>query len=303
MNNYKEILESIGYINLRDCGNSYRGSALYRDGKSDNSLIVYKDTGQFIDFVTNIKGPFEDLIKLSLDIKTTEEVKTWLESSFDYITKKGLGKPKLKNQIKIFSNNCLAEILPQHDYWINRGISLDILKEFRGGTMFSGRMFNRYVFPIFNSKNNILGIVGRDLTGNSNRNKWKICGIKKHFLFPLFVNYRNLKNNKVILVESIGDCLALFECGIRNVIVTFGIDINSELIKLLVKLNPPEIIISFNNDQNNNKAGNIAAETQKKKLLNYFDPDKIKIKLPESDKDWNDVLLNQGKEQLVKYWQ
>ena len=60
-----------------------------------------------------------------------------------------------------------------------------------------------------------------------------------------------------------------------------------------------KIIISFNNDEQNNSAGNLAAQKARKKLLKFFDPEQIKIQLPSkndfgemSKKEINEWALN-----------
>ena len=55
------------------------------------------------------------------------------------------------------------------------------------------------------------------------------------------------KNKEVILVESIGDSMALYENGYKNNLVTFGLDVSQKLMTTLITLNPEKIIISTNN--------------------------------------------------------
>ena len=87
-----------------------------------------------------------------------------------------------------------------------------------------------------------------------------------------------MKSKEIILIESVGDMLSLWEAGVRNSVVTFGISLNSHMIALLLKLNPNKIYIAFNNDSN--KAGNKAAREAYKKLVKFFDEDMLEIKLP-----------------------
>ena len=73
-------------------------------------------------------------------------------------------------------------------------------------------MQNRYVFPIFDNKNNIIGLSGRKLEAKSNRPKWIHYGKKSKWIYPSFVNKNYIKDKEeVILVESIGDMLSLWE--------------------------------------------------------------------------------------------
>ena len=139
-------------------------------------------------------------------------------------------------------------------------------------------MKNRYVFPIFNDKHEILGFSGRDIS-NKSKIKWKHLGNKSNWCYPSFINLNNLKESKeVYLIESIGDCLKLWDAGIKTAIVTFGLDVSVSILNLLLKIDPNKIYISFNNDSNKNNAGNLAADKTYRKLLRYFDKNQIKIK-------------------------
>ena len=59
-----------------------------------------------------------------------------------------------------------------------------------------------------------------------------------------------------------------------------------------------KITISFNNDENNNDRGNIAAFKARKKLLKYFDPNQVEIKLPVGYNDFGEM----PKEKIESYF-
>jgi DNA primase len=101
--------------------------------------------------------------------------------------------------------------------------------------------------------------------------------------------------NKVILVESIGDMLALWEAGVKNSIVTFGLEISLEILNQLLRMDVDKITISFNNDEGNNDRGNIAAYKGRKKLLKYFDSKQVEIKLPSGYNDFGEMPANEIK--------
>ena len=82
--------------------------------------------------------------------------------------------------------------------------------------------------------------------------------------------------------------LSLWDAGIQNTVVTFGLDVSLSLLNLLLILDPNEVILSFNNDSENNSAGNKAAKKAKRKLLRYFDSTQVKIKLP-TKKDFGEM--------------
>lgn len=288
--NVGQILTDIGYT-LKDFGKEYRAKPIYRDSDNDTVLRIYKDSGNWIDFKQNISGDFASLIKLSLKLEDQNEAKTWLKNkNFTPVTNK-IQKPEIKVP-KIFDKDLLLKLKKDHSYWLNRNVNKETLELFSGGVAENGKMKNRYVFPIFNSKNEIVGFSGRDIT-NKSKIKWKHLGDKINWCYPNFLNLEEIRLKKeVILIESIGDCLALWDAGIKNTIVTFGLEISVSILNLLLKIDPNKIYISFNNDTEKNNAGNIASEKGKNKLLRYFDPRQIEIKLP-NKKDFGEMSIEE----------
>ena len=88
-------------------------------------------------------------------------------------------------------------------------------------------MYQRIVFPIYNENNQIHGFAGRDVSPSSkaDRPKWKHVGKKTKWIYPYFINTKIFNDSvkergSVILVESIGDMLALFEKNDPQDIIT-----------------------------------------------------------------------------------
>lgn len=104
-------------------------------------------------------------------------------------------------------------------------------------------------------------------------------------------SYQYIKEKKqVVLVESIGDFLALYTVGIKNVLVLFGVSLSAAVIAFLLKHDVAKINICLNNDEEKNSVGNNAAKDIKKELQSYFDESQLNIiNLPY--KDINDWLL------------
>jgi hypothetical protein len=293
--NVGEILANLGYT-LKDFGKEYRARPIYRDSDNDTVLRIYKDSGNWVDFKENISGDFTSLVKLSLKLDTQDQAKAWLkDKNFTPTFIKDV-RPEIKSP-KTFDKELLLKLKKDHSYWINRNVSEETLNLFLGGVAENGKMKNRYVFPIFNSKKEIVGFSGRDIT-NKSKIKWKHLGDKVGWCYPNFLNLEEIKSKReAILIESVGDCLALWDAGVKNTIVTFGLEISISILNLLLKLDPNKIYISFNNDQQKNNAGNDAAEKGKNKLLRYFDPRQIEIKLP-NKKDFGEMPL----EEIVKWY-
>ena len=290
----RKILQDIGYV-LTDNGREFRAKPLYRDSDNDNVLRIWKNSGQWVDFKENKSGSLEELIRLTLKLKTIDEAKQWIGSKGIVSNAEEIEKPKaLTSQVQYFDKSLLLKLAKNDDYWNNRGISSSTLAPFCGGLASTGKMYNRYTFPIFDNKDNIIGFSGRDVAPFSleGRPKWKHIGDKKEWVYPLKVNLQDIRSRKkIILVESIGDMLALRENGISNSVVTFGLNISAKIIYSLIALNPYKIIVAFNNDSDNNGAGNEAAVVAKNKLLNYFDKSQVSINLPLGAKDFGDLNL------------
>ena len=293
MNKVYEILSELGY-KLTDAGIEYRTSALYRDGDNETSLRVYKDTGKWHDFKENRFGELEDLVKLTLGTKTIEEAKYYLQNK-DFKPSVLKYEPTLENE-KTFAPEELADMIQDHSYWKRRGVDPSTVSVFEGGVLLNGKMAKRYVFPIFNHKRKIVGITGRDITGNS-KIKWKHLGEKVNWVYPAIHNFKIIKKEKsVYIVESMGDMLSLWQAGVKNTIVTFGLTLSPKIVSFLIKMDPDKIYLSFNNDSYGNYAGNRAAKKALNKLSVFFDPEDIEIKLP-SKNDFGEMT----KEEILKW--
>ena len=290
-------LEQLGY-KLNDRGDEWRAKPVYRDSGNENALRIFKNSGRWQDFARGYSGDFFDLIRRSggevlKGIATNQEP-----------------PPEKKQQIipqdikDEFAGNEADLLQRDHSYWEGRGISKATMDLFRGGILPQGTMssmYGRYVFPIFNTRMKCLGYSGRwinpDLGGNA---KWKHLGQKKNWVYPGFINKYDIASlKKVILVESIGDGLKLWDCGIKNFFVLFGLEISDSILNALLAIDCQKIIVSTNND---GRAGNSAAWKISKKLSNFFDTNQIETILPES-KDWGEASSSEIKRKLSKIYE
>tara|TARA_R100001163_G_scaffold60127_1_gene49203 strand:- start:1368 stop:2270 length:903 start_codon:yes stop_codon:yes gene_type:complete len=276
----KDVLTEIGY-KLRDCGKEYRAKPLYRESDNPNVLCIKKSNGVWFDFKTNKFGNLEELVQITLKLKDINEAKDFIKNKFNFTTTK-VEKEKIKSQ-QIFSKENLNQIIPDYKYWNRRGVNSDTLKLLESGVMTDGKMKNRYVFPIFDKMNRLIGAAGRDVT-NFSSIKWKLIGEKSLWVYPFKNNNQFIREKKsVFLVESIGDMLALWEAGIKNTLVLFGLTASSKIKQVLMYLSLENIYISLNNDENQTGAGNKAAQKIRRDLLNYFDEEQLHIHLPSSN--------------------
>ena len=274
----KEILIKMGYTIHSETMSHYHMRPLYRDSDNNLALEVDKSTGLWYDFVERFGGSLPQLIERTLAL-TPDKVKEFLkDESFAVAPKNNYEL----DEIKKFDKNLLFKLKKDHSYWQNRGISPKTVSTFEGGTTVNGRMKNRYVFPIFNERNDVVGFSGRSLVNYTSVPKWKHIGAKSSWCYPLKWNYNVLVRLKqVILLESIGDMLALWESGIYNTLVTFGVTISPAIISHLLRIDAKKILISFNNDEEKNKVGNDAANEGKQKLMKYFDAEQVSVAIPD----------------------
>ena len=192
--NVFQVLTDLGY-KLKDHGKEYRTRPLYRDSDNDTVLKIEKNSGNWFDFKQNISGDLNSLVKLTLKLDGVDEAKQWLKNkNFISQVATNLERPLIKSA-KSFDINILDRLENRHDYWINRSITSETISQFKGGVAHAGKMKNRYVFPIFNLRNSIIGFSGRDVT-NISKIKWKHLGEKSDFLYPLFLNHSILEEQR-----------------------------------------------------------------------------------------------------------
>lgn len=281
--NIYQILTDLGY-KLKDYGKEYRAKPLYRDSDNDTVLKIYKDSGHWFDFKENISGDFSSLVSMTLKLENPEKAKEWLkDKNFCLFNPLEQKKPLLKS-IKKFDLDLLKNLETDQTYWNKRGITDQTLEEFKGGIAKAGKMKNRYVFPIFDMENNINGFSGRDIT-NQSKIKWKHIGEKNDFLYPLFLNKKYILDSKqAFIIESIGDMLSLWQAGVKNTIVLFGVNMNLKILNYLLKIDINKIYISLNNDSLDKGegygCGNASSQKIYNKLTRYFDHKQLKISLP-----------------------
>jgi hypothetical protein len=300
-------MKLIELLTQADCSPRNYGSYLtckakYRGGNDPGSIGIYLSKNIAKDFVTGKTFSLEEFLKLTLGIANGDQLSKILEDKAGYFDLNNKDENPFSEIIKTFSEKEIFELKNDPSYWISRSIPKDTLNIFGGGVCLEGKMANRYVFPIFNAYKKIIGFSGRDVTGKS-RIKWKHIGQKNQWSYPFFFNHSIIKEKKqLILVESIGDMLSLWRSGIKQVGVTFGTDIGKGMMKSVLRLDPSEIIISMNKD--NNFAGQRASNKIFSKLSEFFDPQQIKVCFPIKN-DFGDQNDQENKDwyfQAAKQW-
>ena len=298
----QDALTELGF-KLSDRGAYWQTSAVWRNGDNPTAIQVYKDSGVWRDFVEDIgHQPFSRLIGKVLGTTNEKQIQKYVRT--DKLELNFLDERDNRVKIKmdqVYDTADLKKLLPHHKFYLDKKISLETLRMYQGGYATAAKMNGRYTFPIFQARvpNNIIGFTGRALRYKPECTfpKWKHIGQRRNWLYPLYLPtsdgymFRDAvkKKEEIIIVESVGDSLALTENKIFNHLVTFGLGISSKQICELVALNPSRIVIAFNND--NNKPVNVGLESSIKdfiKLMDFFDVSKLSIKLP-TENDFSDM--------------
>tara|TARA_B100000963_G_scaffold67137_2_gene55278 strand:+ start:61296 stop:62342 length:1047 start_codon:yes stop_codon:yes gene_type:complete len=297
--NYKEVLENLGY-RLKDHGSYWRTNAVYRSGDNSTALQIYKDTGVWKDYVEDSSFmPFEALLQKTLNTKDPNAVKHYLKDNGVNIGARIKQKHLLKEE-KTYPPNVLQKLLPHHDFYIGKGMSKETLQDFKCGLAMSGKMYQRVIFPIFRKDGRIHGFSGRKVT-DDDRPKWLHMGKSSNWFYPYYnikrVQESILEKQSVHIVESVGDCLSLYNSGVKNVLVSFGLNISPKFISRLSMLPVSKIFISFNNDHSSSvNRGFEGAIKSVFKLVDSIDFDKIYFSPPEKN-DFGEMSA----EQIEKY--
>lgn len=309
----KSSLESLGY-NLKDFGSYWRAAAIYRGGDNSTALKIYKNSGVWTDFADGDKSyPIKRLISLTLNTKDDSVIDKYVKFDLQNIISNEV-KEKIEME-KIYPESMLENLLPHLDFYSKKMISPDTLNFYKCGYATAGQLFRRIVFPIYNSQGEIHGFSARATIWNKDSTfpKWKHLGKKANWVYPLHVKRGGVEivrekiaeTGTVIIVESIGDSMALFENGYANNLVTFGLGISSKLCSTLVELNPDKIIIAYNDDSTSGlNHGLVSSCKSYLQLCSVFDHTKLQIKLPLAN-DFSDMnlLKFEGEDTLFTLWE
>jgi len=275
----KEILNQIG---IRITSETDAGFAqfcpIYRGSSNQKGASICLKSGWVTDWSENSKFPIEVLVKrvTGKEMSKAEILKYQAEIQPLEIEEK---------EVQYWSKDSLIHLLPDHSYWMGRGISKETLDFFRGGVSHGGKLIRRYVWPVFDRHQRIIGFTGRDLTGKSDM-KYKHEGPSTSFLFGLF-NERDgempvlnsiIKNSHIIIVEGPSDSVACFDEGLYNVVPMTGLNISKNLLSFLLAINPKKITLASNRDDN--FRGQNAAVKNYTKLRDHFSDEVLEIKFP-----------------------
>ncbi|MDE6289822.1 MAG: DNA primase, partial [Ureaplasma sp.] len=155
---------------------------------------------------------------------------------------------------------------------------------------------NRIIIPIFDETNNVVAFSGRALGDE----KPKYMNSPTSQIFKkeeILYNMNNLNpsDHTCYLVEGFMDLYALDSIGIQNPFATMGTAFSESHLKWLINNKITDIVLCFDNDDAGIEA-TVKTGIKIGKRLNVFT-----LKPNQSElKDFNDVLVKLGNEQLIK---
>lgn len=184
----------------------------------------------------------------------------------DYLTKRGVS-PQVIKQFEIGYSprnpEAILSFCKDNSLDVEKLLEIGIFSKLMGGSVvdkFSGRI----IFPIKDTKGNVVAFGGRSLEGvygpkylNSPES---IVYNKSNVLYGLYENVDYIREKEeVVVVEGYMDLLSLWQVGLRNVVATLGTALTQKHAKILSKY-VKTVYLMFDNDEAGRKASIQAAK-------------------------------------------
>jgi len=206
--------------------------------------------------------------------------------ALNYLDSRGLKDPSLIKHYEIgFSNGSLKSMLSEKQ--IEELKHLGVLTDKGNETL-----LNHLVFPLKNSKNQVVGFYGRTINKSSKVKHKYLKGGHKGLLDRMVLE---VYKDEIILTESVLDALSLKKLGFNNVIPCYGINGFSEphLIEFKDRM-IKGITIAFDSDE----SGITGSKNLGEKLLK--EGFRVRELTPPKGKDWNEYLLEGGTKENIE---
>ncbi len=215
--------------------------------------------------------------------------------------------PKIEMD-KVYPEDMLTKLILDYRYWVNRGISEETVRRLEGGLAprdEKSKLSGYFTFPVRDDKKRIIGWASRLVDESSFGAKHKHLVKTARCVYPIHIAAEPIRaTRKVILTEGLADLMTLHDGGMLNVLVLLGLNFNARVLGFLVSANPSHIIISTNADTErvNKRTGAIshpgqdAADRLRAKLIPFFGEERVVIRFPRAEKDWNKVLKTRPEE-------
>ncbi len=293
------ILDRLEYPIGYNGPNYVSTTALFRGGDNPNAVLCYDD-GPY-DQIEGKKYQWPEFVAKVKKI-TIKEAEEWLKGA-EVEDGEEREEAHLIKLPKTLVESDYADLVKSYKFFLDRGISEEVLDYYQAGLAQGGPMYGRVTFKIRDDKGKLIGVAGRDALKRDLAVKWKNKGQKSEWVYPTFdKNTAAIKETRqIVLVESIGDMLALSNAGIWQVLVNFGLYISPARLAYFLKMNPAQIFIGLNDDDDKKENwGQVAGGKLIKKLESFFFRDKI-INAPPFSGDFGAMKPEEILQWVCKY--
>lgn len=330
-----EVVEQ--FVSLSKDGNSYVGFSPFKN-ENTPSFKVNPNKKIFKDFSSGVGGDVIQFYSIMKKISRTDAMRELarmynINISSNYSRDVYSLEHKILNDAVNFFSNKFKESKVAQEYMVNRGYNIKDLKDYYIGyapdswnelydelkikydekviqsiglisqdSLNTKRYYdnfrNRIIFPIFNTKNQIIALGGRYI-GNGDSPKYinstesKIFN-KSNELYGIFDGGIALKQNKyAILTEGYLDVLSSHLNGFKNTVASLGTAFTDGQAKLLKKF-VNSILILYDNDD----AGKLATV----RAINILNKHEFSIKclnLPSGFKDPDEYFKSNNKDNFL----
>ena len=330
-----EVVEQ--FVSLSKDGNSYVGFSPFKN-ENTPSFKVNPNKKIFKDFSSGVGGDVIQFYSIMKKISRTDAMRELarmynINISSNYSRDVYSLEHKIVNDAVNFFSNKFKESKVAQEYMVNRGYNIKDLKDYYIGyapdswnelydelkikydekviqsiglisrdnlntKRYYDNFRNRIIFPIFNTKNQIIALGGRYIgDGDSpkyiNSTESKIFN-KSNELYGIFDGGIALKQNKyAILTEGYLDVLSSHLNGFKNTVASLGTAFTDGQAKLLKKY-VNSILILYDNDD----AGRLAT-VRAINILNKYEFSIKCLNLPNGFKDPDEYFKSNNKEDFL----
>lgn len=221
------------------------------------------------------------------------------QNSIYYLKKRSINK-KTVNKFGIgYADSSWNSLLK---YMTSKGYSEDdlemagLIKRRNSGSGFYDRFRNRIIFPIINTRGNIVAFGGRSI--DSTMPKYlntpeTLAFSKGNQLYGLNIVNKETDRSKIIIVEGYMDVVSLYNNGVNYSVASLGTAFTPNQGKLIKKFNK-EVYICFDSDLAGLNAVNKAIGVLKKQDIN------AKVLILPKGYDPDDFIKDKGKDNFEK---
>lgn len=252
-----QIIESLGYTNIKERGNYFTFPRL--DGDNQSANVLYVDTLRWQCYTRAESGNLYTLVMLTkgysfpnairycakvLHIKESDVTKTKYPFSGFY---RGLEKDDDEStSIEVYSEDILKQYQGLSQKFFLDGVSFTVQEDY--GIAFS-HQDNAIAIPIRDMVGNLIGVKMRNNDSNCPHEKrfWSAYSYPKtKVTYGLCNNYvKIVKKNSLVIFESEKAVMQAASCGCNIAIGIGGHDISKVQSKIIKSLMVDKIIIAF----------------------------------------------------------